>query len=152
MECIEAIGENRGSEGHDGLTSMLREAGASTLHSCPDDRLRCGLGDASPDRVVPLDRVGVIHPPGLVLIGDVVDRGGQFLLASLRWHRRKPAAHRAQHLLGAIIVFLERFAPSCCEHARLRRVGALDRIRGFLHVLGDVEVTAVRTRGAMWPG
>ncbi len=46
MECIEALGENRGTEGHDGLTTVLREAGSGALHSRTDDRLRRGLGDA----------------------------------------------------------------------------------------------------------
>src|SRR5438094_8209717 len=62
MECIEALGEHRGSEDPDGLTAVLQEAGSCTLHSRADDRLRGRLGDTGPDWIVPADRVGIVHP------------------------------------------------------------------------------------------
>ena len=50
MKGVEATRENSGSEEHDGLPSVLREASARSLHSRPDDSFRGGFGDAGGDR------------------------------------------------------------------------------------------------------
>ena len=73
VKGVEATRENSGSEEHDGLPSVLREASARSLHSRPDDGFRGGFGDAGTDRVVARERVGVVHAATAVLVLDVVD-------------------------------------------------------------------------------
>ena len=56
VKGVEATRENGGSEEHDGLPSVLREASARSLHSRPDDGFRGGFGDAGTDRVYGVKR------------------------------------------------------------------------------------------------
>src|ERR1700691_938373 len=106
MECLEAPRENGCAEGHDGLSAVLREAGASTLHPGTDDGLRGSFGDAGTDGIVATECLRVVHASGLVLVRDVLNRASQLLLSGLELDGRNPRAHRAQDRVRAVVLFL----------------------------------------------
>ena len=72
-ELVEATGEQRGPEDHDGLSAVLREPSAGALHPNANDRLRSGFGDARPDGAVRSARGGVRHSSVVGLLGEEVD-------------------------------------------------------------------------------
>ena len=79
MQCREALAEDRGAEEHDGLSAVLREAGAGALHARADYGLGRGFGDASADWISATLRLYVLHSSETVLTSDVVDGLAQFL-------------------------------------------------------------------------
>ena len=74
VECVEAMRKKSGSEEHDGLPAMLREARARSLHAGAYDRLGRRLGDARSNRIVASRCLGVLHATEVVLVRAAAPR------------------------------------------------------------------------------
>src|SRR5208283_3575035 len=111
MQCREAFAEDRGAEEHDGLSAMLREAGASAFHARSDYGLGRSFGNAGADRIAATLRIDVLHSPEAVLTGDVVDGFAQLLASALCARRTETSPHRAQYLGGPVTLALDRLSP-----------------------------------------
>src|SRR5579864_487680 len=139
VECIEAVREEGSSKEHYGLTAVLREASTRTLHPDADDRLGRCLGDSGADGIVAFLRLYVLHTTQSVLTVNVGDGALEFRARRRGPDRREARTHASKDACGSVLFLLDGLAPCRREDLRLTSAGALDGIRGLLHVLGNVK-------------